>query len=353
KKKNRKQDKVSKDLMFEFILFVVKKERKKWIKWLKRRDKKDKKEIVIKFEGLSKEDFKVWLLGQKRWKNDLTKENISVIYDVIDLFVDYYSSDDSMAYMEEDERRELKLVPSSKSSNCLIVKKVIKNALVAMIAISEYDNKEWENLPNVKEKDIKHFRELFKDELNYEFVCNKEPKMDKQDVQAFLSKLIYKYKLYKNSCNYDALIMIISGHGDKQDVLITSDGQKISVESIWSYFSYGIINSLKDHPKIFFIDIPRGERHPQTRGKPVHDGDNFLMVWSTIKGYTLGDLSLFSENIKHTIVSNYKRASLCQMLKEARMQLKENPDDSYCCLEIKDTTDYDIFFQRKPEELRK
>ncbi|ETO14405.1 hypothetical protein RFI_22965, partial [Reticulomyxa filosa] len=312
-----------------------KKERKKWIKWLKRSDKKDKKEIVTKFKG-SKKDFKMWLLDQERWKNDLTKENISVFYDAVGSFADNYSSDD-------ENTVNSMLFYSNISS-------VIKNALVVMIAISEY-NTECENLPNVKEKDIKHFRELFKDELNYKFVC-KEPKMDKQDVQEFLVNLMYK--LLKNLSNYDALILIICGHGDAGNALVTSEGESISIDTIRSFFDRERLPSFKDYPKIFFIDICRGNKpfsikSIKKRGKEggdVHNDDGFLIVWSTTSGYKVDDLSLFSESIKDTIISKYENTFLYQMLKEVRVNVKGKPDSSTYCVEISDTTDYHIVLEK-------
>ncbi|ETO02744.1 hypothetical protein RFI_34669, partial [Reticulomyxa filosa] len=98
--------------------------------------------------------------------------------------------------------------------------KLIKNALIVMIAISEYeDNKKWPNLESSKDTDINNFRYIFKEELKYEFECNKEHKMNKDDVNQFLADLISSHKLHKNKNQYDALIIIISGHGDEGDVL--------------------------------------------------------------------------------------------------------------------------------------
>ncbi|ETO04974.1 hypothetical protein RFI_32419, partial [Reticulomyxa filosa] len=61
--------------------------------------------------------------------------------------------------------------------------KIIKNPLVVMIAISEYiDNTKWPNIPNIKD-DVKNFKQLFEEELNYQFMCNSSPKMTKIDLQ--------------------------------------------------------------------------------------------------------------------------------------------------------------------------
>ncbi|ETN99545.1 caspase-7 (C14 family), partial [Reticulomyxa filosa] len=146
--------------------------------------------------------------------------------------------------------------------------KSIKNALVIMIAISEYeDNKKWPNLESAKDTDINNFKYIFEQELNYEFVCNKEPKMNKDDVNEFLVDLIAGHKLHKNKKQYDALIIIISGHGDEGDVLVMSDGEYLSIDEIKSSFDCNRMRSLKDCPKIFIIDICRGMAFKQKKNK--------------------------------------------------------------------------------------
>ncbi|ETN98216.1 hypothetical protein RFI_39294, partial [Reticulomyxa filosa] len=133
--------------------------------------------------------------------------------------------------------------------------KLIKNALVVMIAISEYeDNNKWPNLESAKDTDINNFKYIFGQELNYEFVYNKNPKMNKEDAQEFMAQLFVNFKLRRNMNNYDALIMIISGRGNERDVLVTSDGQYISINEIRSSFDCNQMESLKDYPKIFIID---------------------------------------------------------------------------------------------------
>ncbi|ETO00048.1 hypothetical protein RFI_37412, partial [Reticulomyxa filosa] len=290
-----------------------KKEEKKWAKWLKEKNEKDKKEIISKFEELSNDDFEVWLLNHSKWKNDLTKENAPVIYAVIDAHVVRHSNDnvlfshlkkqiDNQNSKEDEsttrvvgrgehiELKELEFKEFYQSTNYLgLEKKVIKNALVVMIAISEYtDNRIWSNLPDVREN-IENFKRLFKDELHYTFVCNENAVMNKKDVFVFLTDVIMTHKLYKNTNNYDALIMIISGHGDKGDALIASDGSEISIYSIRSYFDCEHMISFQDYPKIFFIDISRGIIRPQKEKKgridTMHNGDGFLMTWSTTSGY--------------------------------------------------------------------
>ncbi|ETO34159.1 hypothetical protein RFI_02935 [Reticulomyxa filosa] len=83
--------------------------------------------------------------------------------------------------------------------------KTIKNPFVVMIAIKV------NNLPNVKETDVKNFKQLFKKELNYQL----------EYVQSFLVELVVNHKLYKIN-NYDELVMIIYGHGGDENKLVAS-----------------------------------------------------------------------------------------------------------------------------------
>ncbi|ETO15373.1 hypothetical protein RFI_21991 [Reticulomyxa filosa] len=120
------------------------------------------------------------------------------------------------------------------------------------------------------------------------------------------------------------------------------------------------MESLKDCPKVFIIDICRGSNVPQlasgtqTKGEQgkeqnnIHNDNGFLMIWSTTKGYRVGDLSLFSETMKNIIVSKYKIGySLNQMLEEIRENIKKKGGGEWYCVESQDTTDYEIIFQQR------
>ncbi|ETO35972.1 caspase-1, partial [Reticulomyxa filosa] len=166
-------------------------------------------------------------------------------------------------------------------------------------------------------------------------------------------------KLHKNKKQYDALIIIISGHGDEGDVLVTSDGEYLPIDEIKSSFDCNRMGSLKNCPKIFIIDICRGSNVPQIasviqikgKGKEqnnIHNNNGFLMIWSTTKGYQVGDLSLFSETMKNTIISKYKIGyPLSQMLREVRENIKKKGGGEWYCVESQDTIDYDISFQQR------
>ncbi|ETO24716.1 hypothetical protein RFI_12441 [Reticulomyxa filosa] len=241
--------------------------------------------------------------------------------------------------------------------------KIIKNGLVIMIGISEYDkNMGWPNLRNVKEKDIINFKQLFKEELKYEFVCNESPKMTKEEVQDFMDQIIINYKLRKNINSYDGLIMIVCGHGDDGNVLVTSDGKYVSIDKIRASFNCHEMESFKNFPKIFIIDACRGQNIPKSheivmRGNenanknlPIygHNDDGFLTIWSTTKGFQVGDLSLLSKNIKDIVISKYKTGyPFKQMLQDIRKEIRNSKSGELYCVESQDTTSYDIVFSAR------
>ncbi|ETO09620.1 caspase-8 [Reticulomyxa filosa] len=235
--------------------------------------------------------------------------------------------------------------------------KTIKNAFVIMIAISEYnDNSIWKNLKNVKEKDVKNFKQLFEQEMNYEIMCNSSPKMTKDEVDEFMDQVKINFKLRKNTNKYDGLIIIICGHGENENMLVASDGKHVSINKIRSSFNCHEMESFKDFPKIFIIDACRGENIPKAheivkRGNDIsygHNDDGFLMIWSTTKGHQVADLSLLSESMKKVVTSKYKNSyPFKQMLQDIRTEIRNNKNSEWYCVESQDTTDYDIIFQQR------
>ncbi|ETO02948.1 hypothetical protein RFI_34462 [Reticulomyxa filosa] len=237
--------------------------------------------------------------------------------------------------------------------------KTIKNALVIMIAISEYnDNTQWPNLPNVKEKDLKNFEQLFQKELNYTFEWSQSTQMIRQGVQSFLTKTIAKHDLHENTNKYDGLIIIICGHGEDGNMLVASDGKYISIDEMRASFNCYKMEAFKDLPKILIIDSCRGENIPKsyeivTRGNKMlhgHNDDGFLIIWSTTKGHRVVDLSLLSQCMKNVVTSKYKSGyPFKRMLEDIRTEIRTNKSSEWYCVESQDTTNYDIIFQqRKP-----
>ncbi|ETO24381.1 hypothetical protein RFI_12776 [Reticulomyxa filosa] len=201
-----------------------------------------------------------------------------------------------------------------------------------------------------------NFKQIFQDELRYDYICNKSSQMTQSDVHEFIDNIIVNHKLRRNTNNYDALIMIICGHGDDNNMFVTSDGKQVSIDKIRSKFDGEEMPSLKGCPKIFFVDVCRGKNIPkcqvQSTTAPIrgftqvplnaHRDDDFFTIWSTTKGHIVSDLSLFSSLLKSTIVAMYKTLSLDQMLRKIRTELRSTKCGEWYCIESQDTTSVEI-----------
>ncbi|ETO02493.1 hypothetical protein RFI_34937, partial [Reticulomyxa filosa] len=238
--------------------------------------------------------------------------------------------------------------------------KTIKNAVVVMITISEYiDNTKWPNIPNLKKKNARNYQQIFREELNYQFMSNKHPKMQKRSVQSFLAKFAAKYKLHDSSHEYDGLIIIICGHGENGNMLVASDGKSLSIDEIYESLGCDILESFKGLPKIFIIDLHRGENTSAIntttmRGKTEEKkdmklhGDNyneFLFIWLTTQRYEIADFSLLSKCMKSVIISKYKSGyPFKQMLDDVRQEIRKSKNGEWYCMETQDTASYDMVF---------
>ncbi|ETO00224.1 hypothetical protein RFI_37223, partial [Reticulomyxa filosa] len=107
----------------------------------------------------------------------------------------------------------------------------------------------------------------------------------------------------ENIKKYDGLIVIICGHGDDGNMLVASDGSSLSIDEMRKTFNCNKMDSFKDFPKIFIIDVCRGKNNPisheiRTRGTDMplygHNDDGFLTIWSTTQGHQIADFSLLS-----------------------------------------------------------
>ncbi|ETN98478.1 hypothetical protein RFI_39018 [Reticulomyxa filosa] len=246
----------------------------------------------------------------------------------------------------------------SLSANLNTTIRVVRNALVAMIGISEYDdNKKWANLPNIKEDDTVNFKDLFEKELNYDFVHNQEARMTKEGVKDFFSNLMLSRELHKNSMNYDALIVILCANGDEGDVLTSSDGKGVSIDEIRHSFDCDNLEAFKNCPKIFIVDIGRGDSIPKAykmvmrgREQPLrygHNDDGFFTIWSTTKGHKVADFSHLSTGIKDVFSRFKDNCSLHQMIHQVRNNIRKKNNGEWYCVEVQDTTLYDIILAPK------
>ncbi|ETO35881.1 hypothetical protein RFI_01181 [Reticulomyxa filosa] len=82
---------------------------------------------------------------------------------LVDMEDNIIDSDEIVKKEFESNEPTFKIIWTSFQQSIIFGKtKTIKNALVILIAISEYDdNNKWKNLKNVKEKDVKNFKLIF------------------------------------------------------------------------------------------------------------------------------------------------------------------------------------------------
>ncbi|ETO19057.1 hypothetical protein RFI_18183 [Reticulomyxa filosa] len=309
--------------------------------------KKKKKRNAYLFDTLTSEELlhrSYQCLGLKDLENMRT----------MNLKLELFNTDNQIVQTDGDvlkafEKRQLKFKAIWKNEG---KKKLVKNALVVMIAISEYnETTPWPNLKNVKN--------CLKKEMKFTFVYNKSPKMNKEDVEEFLDGLAFNYKLRKNTNQYDGFIVILCGHGDDGNVLVTSEGSSVSIDKIRSSFNCHEMESLQDCPKIFIIDACRGRNKPisypvvfrgfETSTKAFqmhgHNDDGFLTIWSTTKGHVVSDSSLLSEHMKGVITEFHKKNyTFNQMLHQIRDRIRKSKSGEWYCVESQDTTNYDIIF---------
>jgi len=203
-----------------------------------------KREVLIKIKDMDDCDVE-------------TDENVVDAFDSEDVHFIVNVNDPLMKKQVENDALPKKQVENDPPTKMQVEydplpKKQVKNALVVMVGISEYQNP-YHHLENVKNKDVKNFRRVFEEEFKYKFVCTSNF-ITKSDLQDFFEiEVIYKHQLRKNTNKYDALIIIICGHGENNNSLVTSDGKQISIESIANEFNCESLESMMDCPKIFFL----------------------------------------------------------------------------------------------------
>ncbi|ETO34317.1 hypothetical protein RFI_02778, partial [Reticulomyxa filosa] len=318
----------------------------------------DETKELIKLKDLTFEELiqQIYSCLNLQCLEKMQQENLK--FELVDMSDNIINSDEAVQQSFMMEKPSFKILWKSIISEKY---KIIKNALVVMIAISKYtDKKKYDDLSNVKDEDVKNFKQLFEQELNYTFVTNESPQMTEKDVRSFLTKFTAKYKLHDNTHKYDGLIMIICGHGENGNMLVTSDGKSLSIDGIRESFGCDILESFNDLPKIFIIDVCRGKNIPtaqattRTRGKTQkkgnvqslgHSGDGFLTIWSTISGYQVADFSLLSKCMKSVVISKYKSGCpFKQILDDVRRETRKSKNGEWYCVEAQDTTSYDIVF---------
>ena len=168
---------------------------------------------------------------------------------------------------------------------------IIKNPLVVMLGIGKYDCRE--DLIGVK-MDYKNIIALFNHYFNYSIYYQTSDNINKyynskpnnntkqnlldnyklhwtydeiiefmNDVHTFLNKNLEENSTQNNGIRHDALIWVISSHGDSGNVLIESEGEEFQLLRLFNKFDGKSIPLFQNNPKLFFVDACRGVMKPQ------------------------------------------------------------------------------------------
>ena len=152
----------------------------------------------------------------------------------------------------------------------------IQNPLVAIIGIGKYDgmpqligiNQDYVNIIRTFGESKFNYHILYKLENDeYKYTTKRPNEEDKfktewkeNDIDHDISDFVVKCKKIIKSNKHDALIFIISSHGDLDGVILDSDCEECALLEIFSNFNGEQFPEFARRPKLFFIDACRGPR---------------------------------------------------------------------------------------------
>merc|ERR1719229_103159 len=147
---------------------------------------------------------------------------------------------------------------------------IMNHPMVIMVAIGKYDDEERNpNLTPCLIKDIENVVKLFGDRMNYEvhpsYDLTAPNGIKMQWTKSEIDDLLEQKsdELTNNLDDYDGLVVIFSGHG-KDDNIITSDGQLISKQYIYQYFTFSTDKvAVRSIPRLFVFDCCDGQYAPE------------------------------------------------------------------------------------------
>ncbi|ETN97760.1 hypothetical protein RFI_39766, partial [Reticulomyxa filosa] len=76
------------------------------MKWWNEREQNDKTKIIQKFKTISNQQFKLWLLDECKWKNEITKDDITSICFSIETFIAFVSFSFDLIITNQDNKEE-------------------------------------------------------------------------------------------------------------------------------------------------------------------------------------------------------------------------------------------------------
>ncbi|ETO01046.1 hypothetical protein RFI_36394, partial [Reticulomyxa filosa] len=120
---------------------------KKWMKWWNQREKNDKTEIIQKFKTMPNEQFKLWLLDECKWKNQITKDDITSILFSIDVYL-------ALITANEDRKEEKELTTYVKVDERETLIKM-KELTFEELLCQSYHCLEWKDIQKMRNKHVK------------------------------------------------------------------------------------------------------------------------------------------------------------------------------------------------------
>ena len=167
--------------------------------------------------------------------------------------------------------------------------------LVVLICVGEYDRKTGLLPLKGPKTDHKRMQEVFGSKYKYTIVTNKHPKVTEANMNTILS--MAKAEFTENE--YDGIIAIFSGHGNR-DYLLLSESRKIEENNMIRYEphkysrvefeSYFNGNNFKDQEdkacayKVYFVDACRGEEVSQAWQRSYDDSKENMGNFGLKKG---------------------------------------------------------------------
>eukprot|EP01084_Bolivina_argentea_P209653 357074_1 len=190
-------------------------------------------------------------------------------------------------------------------------RRYISNALVVIMGIGYYETDEDVKNPEINSVndleavilDIKNVVHLFDEILNYTVIgaynSDKSEKMfftekDVMNLLQYSAEILKSNLLQKNINKFDALIVILSGHGWDQSI-VTSDYKLISKHAIHRYYSvkYPIT---RDIPRIFIYDSCDGNQQRVRRTSTELIPKTECAKFVTVEDIEVGDIWHDDEN---------------------------------------------------------
>ena len=167
---------------------------------------------------------------------------------------------------------------------CKVKEKVVNKCLVICIGISKYKD----GIPDVAEvaKDIEQYVKIFKDNFNYQVICNNYDELCSKEMLINCLTESYSPYLYDDDGNalFNGLIVTISGHCTDHSI-ICSDGKPLNYIEILSIFTdfWANKNLSINLPKFLWIDGKRGFNVKSLKIKePTTTKDDHKVTYSSI-----------------------------------------------------------------------